>query len=222
MHTEFWHDCWRTNRIGFHQAEVNPLLRKYWQSLELPADAPVFVPLCGKSRDLLWLLEQGHRVTGAEISALAVEAFFAEAQLTPKIDHHLGIQRWRCGDLAIFCGDLFDLTTAHTGEVHGFYDRAALVALPTDLRQRYAKHIGQLLSSAAAGLLITMEYPPDEMAGPPFPVGEDEVRALFADQWLIHLSDRRDGLPSNERLRERGLSALSEAVYRLARNAANN
>lgn len=222
MHTEFWHDCWRTNRIGFHQAEVNPLLREYWHVLELPAGAPVFVPLCGKSQDLLWLLEQGHRVTGAELSAVAVEAFFAEAQLTPKIDRHLGMQRWQSGDLAIFCGDVFDLTPVHTGELHGCYDRAALVALPAELRQRYAKHLGALLSCGAAELLITMEYPPEEMAGPPFPVGEDEVRALFRDQWRVEPIERRDGLPSNERLRERGLSELSEAVYRLVRNAAIN
>ena len=38
----------------------------------------VFVPLCGKSLDMVWLLEQGFSVTGCEISELAVQQFFTE------------------------------------------------------------------------------------------------------------------------------------------------
>src|SRR5271168_4030892 len=75
---EFWHDRWRTGQIGFHQSAVDRHLAAHWPTLELAAASPVFVPLCGKSLDLLWLRDRGHAVLGVELSAVAVESFCME------------------------------------------------------------------------------------------------------------------------------------------------
>lgn len=71
-----WLDFWRDERSDFHQIAVNPLLNKFWPSLKLAHGSRVFVPLCGKSLDMLWLAQQGHEVIGVELSSIAVEDFF--------------------------------------------------------------------------------------------------------------------------------------------------
>ncbi len=84
MDAEFWKQRWENNQTGFHLDEVNPFLPRFWSQLHLPEKGKVFVPLCGKSLDLLWLREQGHDVCGVELSPLAVQQFFAEQGLQPK------------------------------------------------------------------------------------------------------------------------------------------
>lgn len=215
MEAEFWHERWRNNRIGFHQNCVNPWLEKYWDSLGLDEGAHVFVPLCGKSRDMFWLLERSYRVTGVELSDVAVQAFFDESNLTPEIDSSGALKRWKFADLSIFSGDIFRLSAGDIGEVQGIYDRAALIAFPPEMRHRYAARITGLLSPGVKGLLVTLEYLAGEMEGPPFPVFEDEVRELFPDDWKIDVIERVDCLEANTRFKERGLTELTEIAYRL-------
>ena len=83
MEEKFWHDRWQNNQIPFHKVEVNPLLVRNLPALELASGARVFVPLCGKSLDVHWLLAQGYRVAGAELSRIAVEQLFAELGVIP-------------------------------------------------------------------------------------------------------------------------------------------
>jgi len=78
MNTEFWLENWQRNKIDFHQQEINNHLISFWQQLNVVPNCRIFVPLCGKSLDLLWLHQQGHSVLGIEISELAVNDFFVE------------------------------------------------------------------------------------------------------------------------------------------------
>ncbi|NNG13294.1 MAG: thiopurine S-methyltransferase, partial [Halobacteria archaeon] len=78
MNPDFWHERWQANQIGFHQDEINPYLVRYWPELEIGMAGRVLVPLCGKTRDMIWLRDQGFSVVGIEVSPIAVEAFFAE------------------------------------------------------------------------------------------------------------------------------------------------
>ena len=99
MKAEFWLERWQRNEIGFHQGEINAHLQDYWDRVGLKEGGEVFVPLCGKSNDMLWLRAQGHRVLGVELSPLAVEAFFVENQLKPEvrsIGAAAGSTRCRC------------------------------------------------------------------------------------------------------------------------------
>ena len=82
MEADFWHDRWRNDEIGFHQRKFNRHLVKHWPTFGSQPEARVFVPLCGKSLDLIWLAERGHAVVGCEISEIAVASFFGEAGLT--------------------------------------------------------------------------------------------------------------------------------------------
>ena len=58
--------------------QINNHLISFWQQLNVVPDCSVFVPLCGKSLDLLWLHQQGHVVLRIESSELAVNDFFVE------------------------------------------------------------------------------------------------------------------------------------------------
>lgn len=215
MDADFWLERWRDGRTHFHQARVTPLLAKYWPTLDVPAGGKVLVPLCGKSLDMVWLAEQGHQVLGVELSSLAVEQFFAENHLQPVVRDADQGRYFVAGNIEIYCGDIFALGADVLGDCVGAYDRAALVALPTEMRERYAKHVYGQLSDAYRGLLITLDYEQSQMEGPPFSVRDDEVQAIYAAHSDAILIDRRDILAKEPKFIERGLKQLDTLVFRL-------
>jgi thiopurine S-methyltransferase len=216
MEADFWHDRWRSNRIGFHQQDFNRHLLKHWPGLGTETEARVFVPLCGKSRDLIWLAERGHAVVGCEISEIAVESFFKEAGLTPRIAVDGPVQRWSAGSIEILLGDFFGLTRELIGEVDLVYDRASLIAFPEPMRPAYVEALAGLVPPGTRMLLLTLDYPQDEMEGPPFSVPEPEIRDLFeglADVEL--LESETEAFGDFPQFRGRQLSRLAEKIYRL-------
>lgn len=217
MDLDFWHERWQANQIGFHQDETNSHLLRHWPQLDLVTDSRILVPLCGKSLDMLWLLEQGHAVVGIEISQLAVEAFFAENRLLPEVhEEHYG-RRYVVDQLELLCADFFSLTREDIGEINAFFDRAALIALTPAQRPGYAEHLTRLLNRGTTGLLITLEYNQSEMSGPPFSVPREEVCRLFEPAFTIEQLFEFDALEENQRFREKGLTALSEHAWHLRR-----
>lgn len=215
MDTDFWLDRWREGKTGFHQNRITPLLQKYWPTLELAPGARILVPLCGKSLDMLWLAQQGFQVLGVELSALAVEQFFAENHLDPSVHESVSGVHYAAGGIEIICGDIFKLDSATLSNCAGAYDRAALVALPPAMRTEYVRHVYGQLSPRYRGLLITLDYPQSQMDGPPFSVPEAEVEALYAGHSEACLIDRRDTLEKDPKFIERGLDKLDTLVFRL-------
>ncbi|GAA5006711.1 thiopurine S-methyltransferase [Pseudoluteimonas lycopersici] len=216
MNPDFWHQRWHDNQIGFHQSAPTPLLLEHWPSLGVPAGAKVFVPLAGKSLDMLWFASQGHRVLGVELSRLAVEQFFAEHDLQPGIDARSDGTHYRAGDIEIINGDAFALDESALQDCAAVFDRAALIALPPDLRTRYVSELYAKLPAGCRGLLVTLEYPQVEREGPPFSVPEDEVRASFGRDWNIDLLERRP-IPPDHPGFVTGVSKLDTAAYALRR-----
>ena len=184
MEAQFWHERWQENRIGFHQDKPNALLVGYIDALELNAGDRVFVPLCGKTLDIGWLRGQGFRVAGAELSEIAVAQLFEDLGIVPEISVRGTLSAYRADGLEIFVGDIFDLTAEMLGPVDAVFDRAALVALPSEMRIRYAAHLAAI-SRKARQLLITFDYDQSVMAGPPFSVPDTEVETLYADTFRM-------------------------------------
>lgn len=185
MEHSFWLERWEQNQIGFHQSEINAYLSAHWRELGLADGAPVFVPLCGKSLDMLWLREQGHQVVGVELSEKAVAAFFDENAISAKVQRGEAFTIYRAEGLRLLVGDFFALTVDDLDGCRAVYDRASLIALPPELRRNYAEHMANLLPQGASILLVTMEYPEGALEGPPFSVSEEEVQALYAGQFSI-------------------------------------
>lgn len=185
---ELWQQSWRDRDIAFHQHVVNPHLVKFWQNLRLTAADRVFVPLCGKSLDLLWLAEQGHPVIGVELSPLAVRAFFRENKLQPTRRKLGKFMLWEHGRISILCGDFFQLCAADLGEIAAVFDRASLTALPDDIRVAYITQLKNILPANCKMLLLTTEEPEEgETQGQPFAVA-DEIASLYTSAFEIQLS----------------------------------
>lgn len=191
MDPDFWHAKWERNEIGFHIGEVNPLLVAHFDALALAPGSRLFLPLCGKTLDIHWLLARGHRVVGAELSRLAVQQLFAELGLAPTVSREGDLEHFAAGNLDIYVGDIFDLTPARVGAVDAVYDRAALVALPENVRPRYTSHL-RGITGEAPQLLICFEYDQSRHAGPPFSVDADEVRRHYARHFTLTRLDHVD------------------------------
>lgn len=185
MEQRFWLERWEQDQIGFHQREINQYLGEHWAELGLPDGAPVFVPLCGKSLDMLWLRQQGHAVHAIELSEKAVSAFFEENGIDAEVRRGEHFTEYLADGLHLLAGDFFDLQRENLSGVHAVYDRASLIALPPSMRSAYAGHMATLLPAGAHILLITMEYPEGTLEGPPFSVPEDEINALFGEHFEV-------------------------------------
>ena len=204
---DFWHEMWTSNHIGFHQNEVSPFLQKYWTQ----SNGSVFVPLCGKTKDMVWLAENNHDVVGVEFNEIAVRDFFQENNLheyqreqqeQSAVYHH--------SKYKIYCGDFFNLPTLDTKYI---FDRAALVALSQELRKRYVEKLQQIVPQCVEILLITYEYPQQQMPGPPFSISQEMVHELYKGKHVEKLEER-DVLQILPKFAER-LSFMKECVYRI-------
>jgi thiopurine S-methyltransferase len=219
MDADFWLERWQTGSTHFHQTRVTPPLKKYWSSLALVPGSRVLVPLCGKSLDMIWLAEQGFHVLGVELSQLAIEQFFDENNLHPAIHHTAMGSHYVAGNIEIICGDIFKLNAETLSSCTGAYDRAALIALPVNMRERYVRHVYAQLSDDYQGLLITLDYPQEQMKGPPFSVGDQEIQMLYNGNSEAAIISRHDTLAKEPKFAERGLTQLDTVVYRLRRRA---
>ena len=215
MEADYWKSRWQRGETGWHRDEVMPLLQKHWPSLHAQAESQVLVPLSGKTLDMPWLAAQGHRVLGVEISAQGIAEFFAEHGLVDNITDTPDGPLHRTGDIAILEADAFKVSEATLANIRHVYDRAALIALPPELRKRYVDTLYAQLPSGTSGLLITLEYPQHEKDEPPFSVDEGEVRALFSPTWNLTLLERRDILAQQPGFVAEGVNALHTTVYRL-------
>lgn len=215
MDADYWKSRWQRGETGWHRDEVMPLLQKHWPSLHAQAGSEVLVPLSGKTLDMPWLATQGQRVLGIELSERAIKAFFVEQDLSDVASDTPDGPLHRAGDIAILEADAFEVSPAMLSGVRHVYDRAALIALPPDLRKRYVDTLYARLPARTTALLITLEYPQHEKDGPPFSVSEEEVRTLFSPAWDVALLERRDILQQQPSFIADGVSALQTAVYRL-------
>ena len=209
MDADYWHRKWSRGEIGFHQSDYNPLMTKYFGDLGLRDGAHVFVPLCGKTRDIGWLLQQGYRVTGAELNQGAVEALFDDLALSPVITQDGALLRFATPELIVFVGDIFDVSAHALGAVDAIYDRAALVALPADIRARYAGHLVKITEQAPQ-FLLTFTYDQSKIDGPPFAIPADAVLDLYDQHYALKLLEER-AVPGGLK----GLTDVQDSAWRL-------
>ena len=185
--------------------------------LHVAERATVFVPLCGKSLDMRWLREEkDHPVLGIEIAANACRDFFREWNVEPTLTRAGSFEVYQAREITLLCGDFFALDRQDLLGVGAVFDRAALIALPEQMRDAYARKLLEILPARTPILLIAPEYPQHEMSGPPFSVEGAEIRSLFNGCEIDELAavDVTHS-PDNARFRQRGVTRLLERVYRI-------
>lgn len=207
MKASFWHERWAAGRIAFHEGEANGLLARHGSALG--DGGRVFVPLCGKTRDMHWLAAKGWHVTGVELSTLAVEQFFEEWEIVPETSRIGEHEVFSGPGIDVFTGDFFALTSEAIGSCDAIYDRAALVALPPEMRGGYAQKLAEL-TNCAPQLLNTLTYSSEVLQGPPFSVDENEIRAQYNGLYEVaHRETRR--MPGGLK----GVQEVDEHIWQL-------
>jgi thiopurine S-methyltransferase len=205
----FWHQKWENNDIAFHKNVANPLLIKHFDELSLEKESRIFLPLCGKTLDIGWLLSNGYSVAGAELSEIAIKQLFAELDIKPQIVKTEDIKRYSAKDIDIFVGDIFRLSNQMLGAVDAIYDRAALIALPEAVRNQYTAHL-KMLTNNAPQLLICCEYDQTLMEGPPFSISDAEINRHYKDSYALTLLECEEVLGGLK-----GKCAATEKVWLL-------
>lgn len=209
MDASFWHERWTKNETAFHEKEANPLLIQHFDKLALPQGSRVFIPLCGKTRDMAWLLSNGYSVAGAELSELAIGQLFAELGVKPEIAAAGKLKHYHAQDIDIFAGNIFDLSRELLGPVDAVYDRAALVALPLEMRTKYTAHL-RALTNQAPQLLVCYEYDQKALQGPPFSISAEELKQHYQNSYHLTPLTTRD-VPGGLK----GLNTAKEHVWLL-------
>jgi thiopurine S-methyltransferase len=216
MDHEFWHARWERKETGFHQESVNHYLHEHWPDLTGPEKSQVLVPLCGKSHDLWWLHDRGHPILGVELSRIACKDFFEEAGEKAMVTPGSPFTRFRHDDtLELWCGDFYQLSPTDVSNIRWVYDRAALIALPPLMRQRYASHLSAILPESCGILLITLDYDGSEMTGPPFNVTDNEVYELFSDDFTVERLRQENMAKDDPFAKRKGLGGATESVFLL-------
>lgn len=196
MDKTYWEDVWRNDDLGFHQPQVNKHLQRFWQRLQLTPASRVFVPLCGKSLDMDWLLSEGHEVIGADIAQEAQDQFLVTHQEPVRYTEENKLKLAWQGRLLFIAGDILHMEPEMLRSVDAVYDRAALIALPHAVRQNYALFLAHCLKPGAKMLLITRQAPKEQLT-PPFNVSAAEVDKLYSSNFRIEqllTEERQDGV----------------------------
>ena len=166
---------------------------------------------------MLWLTQQGHNVIGVELSPLAVRAFFAENGLHPHKRRAGKFTLWQSGRISILCGDYFALRAADIGIIDAVYDRAALTALPLDIRQLYITHLAEIVKPSSRIFLLTIE---DAEAGDTLEQAlaiDREIAALYAATHNIELAHIETAVDLDPQPDSEGsLQRANYKVYRLS------
>lgn len=215
MQTEFWFNVWENGQLNFHHDKTNPFLMKYWPQLGINAGEAAFVPLCGKSVDMVWLAEQGHPVIGVELSPLAAEAFFDENGIDATVQTSEPFSIWQGGNIDLHVGNFFDLTADQLQTVRGVFDRAAIVALPEAMRRDYAQHLGETLTAGAKILLFALEYEQAQKPGPPHSVPAAEIERIFSPYFTIEKLEQRELIHKAPGMQRAGLTSFEQHIYLL-------
>ncbi len=209
MEANFWHEKWKINQIGFHLDKPNPLLINNLDKLQLPKNARIFLPLCGKTLDIAYLLEQDFQVVGNELSEVAIQALFEALNISPEISQVGNLTLYQADNIQIYVGDFFELTHEMLGEIDAVYDRASLIALPSEMRKRYSEHLIKITNNTQQ-LVICLEYDQSIMNGPPFSVSPTELNTHYSEHYTLDCIESNfseDGL--------KGKHPVTESVWLL-------
>ncbi len=210
-----WHSYWVRERQGFHEGQVNTYLKRHLRLFDLTAGDTVFMPLCGKAVDILWLSQQGFNVIGVEISEIAIKSFFDESNLQYSHETAGHFTLYRSGPITLLQGDYMDLTAAHLMDCKLVYDRASIVAIEAFNRQSYVAKMQALLPAGTPMLVVTLEYDQQRMSGPPYSVPVSEIEALYSPHYQVEVLTHAEQIDERPGWRDKGLQSLQESALRL-------
>ena len=208
-----WLSRWENNNIGWHADQVNRQLIEYLSDLNLSEGDKIFIPLCGKTNDMIYLLDRGISIVGVEMSKIAIEQFFDDNNLTYKVSETAEFLIYQGESIQIYCGDFFALTEKHLEGVKAVYDRASLIALDEGLRQKYVQHLNDIIALGVRILLLTLNYPQHQRIGPPFAVSKLEVDSFYGGSFQCRELECINDIENEPMFLLQGVDFVEKAVY---------
>lgn len=216
MEISYWQSRWKKEKTGWHMETVYPQLPKLWPQLNINKNAEVFVPLCGKSKDLDWLADQGCHVTGIDVSEKAIKSLIDNFSAEFEKEYRHGFTIYQSDKIELWNGDFFKFPAEDYSAPDLIYDKAAMIALPPDMRPAYAQKLLQISGHQTKIFLQTFEYDQNEMNGPPFSVPEKEIRKYFGEHFSLTLLHKESKFDDLAKFQRRGLSSfLDEKIFLL-------
>lgn len=216
MQPDFWRERWTQGQIGFHQGEYNRHLLRYVDTLH-EGPARVLVPLSGKTKDLTLLTERGHEVVAVELVEQAAADYFHERGVPLSRSVQGGYPVLAGAGVEAHVADFFAVDPETVGPFDWIFDRAALVALPPEMRASYVPHLVRFIEPGGKILLLTFAYDQDRMSGPPFSVPDDEVRARLSPFGDLERLEHEELIEKLPRFQKAGLTSLKESVWRFVK-----
>ncbi|MBL7003324.1 MAG: thiopurine S-methyltransferase [Gammaproteobacteria bacterium] len=214
MQIKDWNHRWENQMIGFHENQANYHLTRYLDQFSIAKNATVFVPLCGKSLDLIWLSQHGYQVIGIECSPKAVVDFFTEQNLSYETHQQGKLVAYTSSNITIYQGDFFDLTEDHLKQCDLIYDRASFVAFTPAQWDQYILHLSTWFGDSTQLFLVTLEYDQNSMNGPPFSVPDKAVRNYYKEK-SIAILEQLDVIDEGPKWRKSGLTSLLETSFKI-------
>lgn len=219
MEKEFWLNVWQGGVLGFHRNEYHPKLIQNLKKIKLPENARSFVPLCGKSLDMIYLLSLGQKVSAIEICPIAVNSFFEENNIHFNKSQKENLTLFHNDELNIYCGDYFELEKSSLGQIDFVYDRASNIALPPDMRKKYYKKMAELTNEGTQFLILNFEHSSDTYQGPPFAVFPEEIEKEYGQYFDLEFEilDSWQQEIKGERFNSQGISKGDYKAIKITR-----
>lgn len=219
MDKAYWLNRWETGNTRFNEPVPHRYLVKYFDELNLSPGDSIFVPLCGKSVDMVWMMRHKHPIIGVEISPIAINDFLAENEIQALKSQEDGFCVYRHNLGMLYQGDLFTFNPACLNEIKAVYDRGCFVALPPmSIRLQYIDWLKSTLQTGTRILFISIEHNNPSIAEPPFSVSDKELRQYFNKEFSVNLLRKEEAAEIKPHWQERGIKCLWESVYLIERN----
>lgn len=179
---KFWKSS--SDNPSFHVSSPHRTLIKYYnQIFKDDSEKRVFIPLCGKSLDMLYLTDQGHEVVGVEFSDFAVKSFFEDSKLDYTKEAIKNFVIWKSKDPAknvtIYQGDFYEVESKTLGFFDVVWDRGSFTAINIDDRELYTDIMFQIMKPSARYLVQVCKYDGSLYGGPPHYVTEHAMKSTF-------------------------------------------
>lgn len=137
-----WKNLYEIGSTPWQYLTPHPKLIQHFNALTNGSpNLKIFVPLCGKSKDLPYLLSLGHTVFGIEYVAQAIEELQKENNIEMEFDPVTSVYSTSDGKLKIFNGDFFQCPIENFGPFDAIWDRGSFGSFDFSLREDYVNVI---------------------------------------------------------------------------------
>ena len=185
---QLWDSLYQDKEDEWTSDAADDIIMKFSDLLtQSKANQNILVPLCGKSKVMFVLAEQGHTIVGIEWSKPAIVAFFDDNELAYQElffdlnGNNIPMFRAIEKSITIYCGEFLSFND-HTGigPFDCILDHGAIVTFAPG-RSSYAAIINSFTKPGGKVLLSIFDYDHFERPSIPFAVTEKEVNSLFKD-----------------------------------------